>query len=60
VLAGRNELAVQVDISDTTSHALLVSFTAKGESASHPLSSENDMDDAIREAVDEIILELER
>jgi hypothetical protein len=30
----------------------------KRESASHPLSSENEMDDAIREAVDEVILEL--
>ena len=58
--AGRNELAVQVDVFDTASQALLVSFTAKKEPASHPMSSENDMDDAIREAVDEIILELKR
>ena len=60
VLAGRNELAVQVDVFDAANNALLVSFTAKGKSASHPLSSENDMDDAIREAVDEIIVELKR
>ena len=60
VLAGRHELAVQVDIFDKTSQTLLISFTAKGESASHPLSSDNDMDDAIREPVDEIILELKR
>ena len=60
VLAGRNELAVQVEVFDSASRALLVSFTAKGESASHPLSSENDMDDAIREAVNEIIIELKR
>jgi len=58
VLAGANELAVQVDVFETASRNLVVSFTAKGESASHPLSSENDMDDAIREAVDEVILEL--
>lgn len=31
VLAGRNELAAQVDVFDTASQALLVSFTAKGE-----------------------------
>lgn len=30
VLAGANELAVLVDLFDTASHALLVSFTAKG------------------------------
>ena len=59
LLAGANELAVRVDVFNTTNHALLVSFTAKGKSALHPLSSENDMDAAIREAVDEIIKELE-
>ena len=58
VLAGANQLAVQVDVFETASRNLVVSFTAKEESASHPLSSENDMNDAIREAVDEVILEL--
>jgi hypothetical protein len=37
VLAGASELAVQVDVFDTASNALLVSFTTKGESDSHPL-----------------------
>ena len=58
VLASANELAVQVDVFESVSRNLVVSFTAKGESASYPVSSENDMDDAIREAVDEVILEL--
>ena len=58
VLAGANELALQVDVFETASRNLVVSFTAKGEFASHPLSSENEMDDAVREAVDEVILEL--
>ena len=58
VLAGANELALQVHVFETASRNLVVSFTAKGESASHPLSSENEMDDAVREAVDEVILEL--
>jgi len=58
VLAGANELALQVDVFETANRNLVVSFTTKGESASHLLSSENDMDDAIREAVDEVILEL--
>jgi hypothetical protein len=48
-----------IDVFNTATHALLVSFTAKGKSALHPLSSENDIDAAIREAVDEIIKELE-
>jgi hypothetical protein len=59
VLAGSNELAVHVQVFDKSTNALLTSFTARGESASHPLSSENDMDDAIREVVDEIILALQ-
>ena len=58
VLAGANELAVNVNVSDASASAPLTRFTVKGESASHPLSSENDMDDAIREVVDEIILAL--
>jgi hypothetical protein len=58
VLAGANQLAVQVDVFETASRNLVASFTAKEESASHPLSSESDMNDAIREAVDEVILEL--
>ena len=36
VLAGTNEIAAQVDVFDTASNALLVSFTAKEEFASHP------------------------
>jgi hypothetical protein len=58
VLAGPNQLAVLVEVFDETHQSLVASFTAKGESASHPLSSENDMDYAIREAVNKIILEL--
>jgi hypothetical protein len=58
VLAGADELAVQVDVFETAYRNLVVSFTTKGESASHPLSSENGMDDAIREAVGEAILKL--
>jgi hypothetical protein len=60
VLAGANELAVRVNVIDTADQNSLVSFMAKGKSASHPLSSENDMDDAIREAVDKVIYELTR
>lgn len=59
VFAGSNQLAVEVKVFDAAQGGLLTSFVAKGTSASHPLSSENDMDDAIREVVDEIILALQ-
>ena len=59
VLAGSNALVAEVKLFDAQSNLLLTSFQVTGESASHPLSSENDMDDAIREVVDEIILALQ-
>ena len=59
VLAGSNSLAARVKIFDGATNAQIADFTVTGESASHPLSSENDMDDAIREVVDEIVLALQ-
>lgn len=58
VFAGANKLNVNATLFDTTSQQVVTSFEVSGESASHPLSSENDMDDAIREVVDEIVLML--
>lgn len=60
VMAGSNELAVRVNVHDSDTKTVLTSFTAKGTSASHPFSSENDMDDAIREVVDEVIVALRK
>lgn len=60
VLAGSNELAIRVQVHDSDTNTVLTSFTAKGTSASHPLSSESDMDDAIREVVDEVIVALSK
>jgi len=58
-LAGANSLAVTVQIIDSSSSEVpIMDFVVKGTSASHPISSESDMDDAIREVVDEIILAL--
>ncbi len=58
VLAGSNKLTVSVSLYDRPADNLITSFEAGGESASHPMSAENDIDDAIREAVDEIVLAL--
>ncbi len=58
VLAGANALRVNVTLSDIASQKVITSFAVSGESASHPLSSESGMDDAIKEVVDEIILVL--
>lgn len=59
VLAGSNTLVVIAKLFESSSPHSLTEFVVTGESASHPFSSENDMDDAIREVVDEIILALQ-
>lgn len=58
VLAGSNNLTASVSLNDQAIDSLITAFEVGGESASHPMSSKNDIDDAIREAVDEIILAL--
>lgn len=50
VLAGSNELKADVTLMQSTSGAVVEKFTVTGESASHPLSDENGLDDAVREA----------
>jgi hypothetical protein len=50
VLAGSNELTADVTLVSATSGAVVERFKVTGESASHPLSSENGIEDAIREA----------
>lgn len=58
VFAGKNELALNVVLTDRSTNEVLTDFIVTGKSASHPLSSEDGMDDAIREAVDQIVLTL--
>ena len=58
-LAGSNSLTVSVTLHEEPSDVLVTAFEVAGESAAHPLSSEDDLDDAIREAVDEIVLALQ-
>ena len=58
VLAGANSLAAYVALYDQGSNQLIAKFDVTGASASHPLSSENDLEDAIREAVTQIMLAL--
>ncbi|WP_422006057.1 DUF4410 domain-containing protein [Pyruvatibacter mobilis] len=55
VLAGSNKLTADVKLRDSTDDSVVRAFVVGGESAAHPLSSENDMGDAIREASSRII-----
>jgi len=55
VLAGSNEIKAQVDLINIDTGKELTQFTVSGKSASHPMSSENDMDAAIKEITDKII-----
>jgi len=50
VLAGSNELKVDGTLVDAANGKTVESFQVTGESASHPLSSENGIEDAVREA----------
>ena len=54
VLAGSNTLSADVRFYQNSPRELLDAFTSSSSSASHPMSSENSMVDAIRELVDEI------
>ena len=55
VLAGANELTANVVVRDKQSSAAITAFSVSGKSAAHPMSSENDMDDAIDEVVTKIV-----
>jgi hypothetical protein len=59
VMAGSNELTAAVTLKDAATDAVVTAFDVSGESASHPLSSESGMDDAIREAASNIIRALQ-
>jgi hypothetical protein len=50
VLAGSNELTADVTLVRATNGTVVEKFKVTGESASHPLSGENGIEDAIREA----------
>jgi hypothetical protein len=55
VLAGANELTADVTVRDRQNNGTITAFSVSGESAAHPMSSENDMDDAIDEVVTKIV-----
>ncbi len=55
VLAGANELRAAVKVTDSATNQVVTQFAVAGESASHPLSTESGLDDAIREAASKII-----
>jgi hypothetical protein len=58
VLAGENQLAAHCLLTDSASGEKVADFTVTGASAAHPLSSENDMDDAIGKVVEKIVASL--
>jgi hypothetical protein len=54
VLAGSNELKADVTLVNTAGK-VVEKFTVTGESASHPLSDENGLSDAVREAASKTV-----
>ena len=55
VFAGANSLKVDVKLYETATGNLHSNFVVTGESASHPLSSESGLENAVREVVSNII-----
>jgi hypothetical protein len=58
-MAGSNSLNAAVTLYDQATNTVVTAFDVVGESASHPLSTESGLDDAVREAVSEIMLALQ-
>ncbi|WP_395016237.1 DUF4410 domain-containing protein [Dongia sp.] len=54
VFAGSNELKADVTLFNGTG-GVVEKFAVTGESASHPLSDENGLDDAVREAATKVV-----
>jgi hypothetical protein len=55
VMAGHNDAQMTVRVNNLASNQVVADFEVDGTSASHPFSSESNPDDAIREAVNQII-----
>jgi uncharacterized lipoprotein YajG len=55
MLAGANKLKVDVKLFETATGKLHSNFVVTGESASHPMSSESGLENAVREVVSNII-----
>ncbi len=59
VLAGRSEAKADVLLRNLSTDEVLADFEVLGESASHPFSTEGSLDDAIRQAADQIIMRIQ-
>jgi hypothetical protein len=55
IMAGHNDAELDVKLTEREGNKLVIAFTVDGTSASHPFSSESSLDDAVREAVNNII-----
>ena len=53
-LAGRNRVGTDVKITQSANNVLIKEYTAEGDSAAHPLSSESGISDAIREVAKQV------
>jgi hypothetical protein len=58
VLAGSNEIAAVVVLRDLATGNVITCFNVEGTSASHPLSNENEFEDALRKAAEEVCMGL--
>ena len=56
--AGSNRLKCNVTLIDQATGQTRTAFQVEGVSASHPMSSESGLDDAVREAVSNMIIAL--
>lgn len=57
-MAGANTVALSVQVHDRATEQLITAFEVTGTSAAHPMSSQNSLQDAVREAVDKIVYAL--
>lgn len=55
VMAGHNNAQLDVTLTESATRKTVAVFNVDGMSASHPFSSENSLDDALREAVEDIV-----
>jgi hypothetical protein len=55
IMAGHNDAQMTVRVNNLATNQVVADFDVDGTSASHPFSSESNPDDAIREAVNQII-----
>lgn len=60
IMAGHNAAEFEVKLFESNGNRLVTNYNAEGTSAIHPMSSEASLDDAVREAVTNVIIGLKQ